>query len=142
MIPRRSHFPEARRRGFTLLELIIATAVGCILGDQISYWAGKLFGERLKTMWPLRLYPQLVAKGEDSTNGKWLRWTSGNVTIFGAHLSEHLASEGPTTPNQVIALTGATGRVTGPHIHLKTTINGSVTDPLTVFASSEAPHVA
>ena len=45
--------------------VIIATAVGCILGDQISYWAGKLFGERLKTMWPLHLYPQLVAKGED-----------------------------------------------------------------------------
>ncbi|PZF76221.1 hypothetical protein DK847_13535 [Aestuariivirga litoralis] len=45
--------------------VIIATAVGCIVGDQISYWAGRLFGERLKTMWPLSLYPQLVAKGED-----------------------------------------------------------------------------
>ncbi len=45
--------------------VIIATAVGCIAGDQISYWAGRLFGERLKTMWPLYLYPQLVAKGED-----------------------------------------------------------------------------
>lgn len=45
--------------------VIIATAVGCIAGDQISYWAGRLFGERLKTMWPLSLYPQLVAKGED-----------------------------------------------------------------------------
>ena len=31
MIPRRSHFPEARRRGFTLLELIIATAVGAVV---------------------------------------------------------------------------------------------------------------
>ena len=29
--------------------VIIATAVGCIVGDQISYWAGRLFGERLKT---------------------------------------------------------------------------------------------
>ena len=45
--------------------VIIATAVGCIVGDQISYWAGRLFGERLKTMWPLNRYPQLVAKGED-----------------------------------------------------------------------------
>lgn len=45
--------------------VIIATAVGCIVGDQVSYWAGRLFGERLKTMWPLHLYPQLVAKGED-----------------------------------------------------------------------------
>ena len=45
--------------------VIIATAVGCIAGDQFSYWAGRLFGERLKTMWPLNHYPQLVAKGED-----------------------------------------------------------------------------
>lgn len=45
--------------------VIAVTAVGCIIGDQVSYWAGRLFGERLKTMWPLHLYPQLVAKGED-----------------------------------------------------------------------------
>ena len=45
--------------------VIIATAVGAIVGDQISYWAGRLFGERLKTLWPLNRYPQLVAKGED-----------------------------------------------------------------------------
>ena len=45
--------------------VIIATALGCIAGDQFSYWAGRLYGERLKTFWPLNLYPQLVAKGED-----------------------------------------------------------------------------
>jgi membrane protein DedA with SNARE-associated domain/membrane-associated phospholipid phosphatase len=45
--------------------VIIVTAIGCIVGDQVSYWAGRLFGERLKTMWPLNHYPQLVAKGED-----------------------------------------------------------------------------
>ena len=49
--------------------VIVATAVGCIIGDQVSYWAGRLFGERLKTMWPLHLYPQLVAKGEDFVRG-------------------------------------------------------------------------
>jgi membrane protein DedA with SNARE-associated domain/membrane-associated phospholipid phosphatase len=42
-----------------------ATAIGAILGDQVSYWAGRLYGERLKTMWPLNRYPVLVAKGED-----------------------------------------------------------------------------
>ncbi len=42
-----------------------ATAIGAILGDQLSYWAGKLFGERLKTMWPLNKYPTLVSRGED-----------------------------------------------------------------------------
>jgi len=45
--------------------VFLATAVGAIVGDQFSYWAGRLFGERLKTLWPLNRYPQLVAKGED-----------------------------------------------------------------------------
>lgn len=45
--------------------VFIATAVGAIIGDQVSYWAGRMFGERLKTLWPLNRYPQLVAKGED-----------------------------------------------------------------------------
>jgi membrane protein DedA with SNARE-associated domain/membrane-associated phospholipid phosphatase len=42
-----------------------ATAVGCILGDQVSYWAGRMFGVQLKQMWPLRDYAALVVKGED-----------------------------------------------------------------------------
>lgn len=42
-----------------------ATAIGAILGDQLSYWAGRLFGDRLKLMWPLNRYPVLVARGED-----------------------------------------------------------------------------
>ena len=45
--------------------VFLATAIGAIAGDQVSYWAGKLFGERLKTLWPLSRYPQLVARGED-----------------------------------------------------------------------------
>lgn len=45
--------------------VIAATCLGCIAGDQFSYWAGRMFGERLKTLWPLNRYPQLVAKGED-----------------------------------------------------------------------------
>jgi membrane protein DedA with SNARE-associated domain len=45
--------------------VIIATILGCIIGDQVSYWAGRLFGVRLKTFWPLSRYPHLVAKGEE-----------------------------------------------------------------------------
>ena len=45
--------------------VFLATSLGAIAGDQISYWAGRLFGEKLKTFWPLSLYPQLVARGED-----------------------------------------------------------------------------
>lgn len=42
-----------------------ATSIGAILGDQLSYWAGRFYGQRLRVMWPLNLYPQLVERGED-----------------------------------------------------------------------------
>jgi membrane protein DedA with SNARE-associated domain/membrane-associated phospholipid phosphatase len=42
-----------------------ATAVGAIAGDQISYWAGRWYGDKLKTMWPLNRHPQLAARGEE-----------------------------------------------------------------------------
>lgn len=45
--------------------VFLATAAGAIAGDQVSYWAGRLYGQQLKTMWPLSRYPVLVAKGED-----------------------------------------------------------------------------
>lgn len=44
--------------------VLIACTLGAIIGDQLSFWAGRIFGERLKTMWPLKNYPQLLAKGE------------------------------------------------------------------------------
>jgi membrane protein DedA with SNARE-associated domain len=42
-----------------------ATAIGATAGDQVSFWAGRLFGDRLKTLWPLNKYPVLMARGED-----------------------------------------------------------------------------
>ncbi len=44
--------------------VMIATTLGCIVGDQVSFWAGRFFGDRLRTMWPLKNYPHLLAKGE------------------------------------------------------------------------------
>ncbi|MBI2719438.1 MAG: phosphatase PAP2 family protein [Rhizobiales bacterium] len=49
--------------------VFIAATVGAIAGDQISYWAGRLYGQRLKTFWPLSHYPQLVARGEEFVRG-------------------------------------------------------------------------
>ena len=48
-----------------LWPVMAATIFGCVLGDQLSFWAGRFYGERLKTMWPLRKFPQLMAKGEE-----------------------------------------------------------------------------
>ena len=45
--------------------VFLATSVGAIVGDQFSFWAGRFFGDKLKTLWPLRSYPALVARGEE-----------------------------------------------------------------------------
>ncbi len=45
--------------------IMIASILGCIAGDQISYWAGRIYGDRLRTLWPLKNYPHLLAKGEE-----------------------------------------------------------------------------
>jgi membrane protein DedA with SNARE-associated domain/membrane-associated phospholipid phosphatase len=45
--------------------VFLATAIGAIAGDQVSYWAGRYFGDQLRDMWPLNRYPQLLARGED-----------------------------------------------------------------------------
>ena len=44
--------------------VIIAAILGCVLGYQVSYWAGRIYGDKLKTFWPLSNYPHLMAKGE------------------------------------------------------------------------------
>src|SRR4029079_12451956 len=48
-----------------------ATAIGAILGDQLSYWAGRLFGERLKSLWQLNRYTVLVGRGAEQSRATW-----------------------------------------------------------------------
>lgn len=59
------------------------------------------------------------------------------LTLFSlfAHLSEMDVKVGDTVaPGDVIGKVGATGRVTGPHLHWSVRINGARIDPLSVLA--------
>jgi murein DD-endopeptidase MepM/ murein hydrolase activator NlpD len=52
-----------------------------------------------------------------------------------AHLSRIDVKEGDTvTASQVVGLVGATGRVTGPHLHWALSVNGARVDPLSALA--------
>jgi murein DD-endopeptidase MepM/ murein hydrolase activator NlpD len=60
----------------------------------------------------------------------------GLYSLF-AHLSELRAREGDTVePDTVVGLVGATGRVTGPHLHWGVKLQGANVDPLTLVAAT------
>ena len=55
----------------------------------------------------------------------------GLITMY-CHLSELKAAEGEWVDlGQIIGLVGATGRVTGPHLHWSVSLNGNRVDPTT-----------
>ncbi|WP_406864001.1 peptidoglycan DD-metalloendopeptidase family protein [Streptomyces sp. HUAS MG47] len=59
----------------------------------------------------------------------------GGLTSLYAHLSRILTTVGKTVQQgQTIGRVGATGNVTGPHLHLEARLNGRSVDPMTYLA--------
>ncbi len=59
-----------------------------------------------------------------------IQHADGMLTTY-SHLSERLVSEGDSVrQGQIIGRSGATGWVTGPHLHLDVQVNGEYVDPL------------
>ena len=44
---------------------LTCAALGASLGDGISFWIGRHYHQRLRVMWPLRHYPELLNRGVD-----------------------------------------------------------------------------
>ena len=61
----------------------------------------------------------------------------GLFSLF-AHLSEIKVKNGDTvSPETVVGLVGATGRVTGPHLHWSVRLQGARVDPLSLVAATK-----
>lgn len=57
--------------------------------------------------------------GQDKRSGKFVTLRHGGYTVSYCHLSQVLVRQGTSVmPGEVIAITGNTGRSTGPHMHL------------------------
>ncbi|MGD2045394.1 MAG: M23 family metallopeptidase [Gemmatimonadota bacterium] len=77
----------------------------------------------------------VVDVGDDAVYGRFvvIDHGQGYSTLYG-HASTTLVSLGQSVrERQVIALSGSTGRSTGPHLHFEVLVDGEPVDPLTVI---------
>jgi membrane protein DedA with SNARE-associated domain len=37
--------------------------IGAVLGDGLSFWLGRRYGERIRSVWPMRKHPELFERG-------------------------------------------------------------------------------
>lgn len=66
--------------------------------------------------------------------GNFIRVDHNGVTSIYGHLSVILVAKGDNLQSgELIAITGATGRVTGEHLHLSICSAGTYIDPITFF---------
>jgi murein DD-endopeptidase MepM/ murein hydrolase activator NlpD len=79
------------------------------------------------------------AAGYSGRYGKLIIIDHGNgVETYYAHLSQFLVVPGQeVTRNEVIALSGATGRVTGPHVHYEVRVAGTPVNPFKYMGRQE-----
>jgi len=76
----------------------------------------------------------VVDVGDDPIYGRFvvIEHADGYTTLYG-HASTHLVTTGQTVRrNEVIALSGSTGRSTAPHLHFEILLNGEAVDPLSL----------
>lgn len=76
----------------------------------------------------------VIDVGDDAVYGRFVVIDHGDgyATLYG-HASTTLVNLGQSVrQRQVIALSGSTGRSTGPHLHFEVLLNGEPVDPLTV----------
>ena len=67
----------------------------------------------------LRIDPFSKKVGYDRRSGNFVTLRHGGYTVSYCHLSQVLVRRGASVmPGEVIAITGNTGRSTGPHLHL------------------------
>lgn len=77
----------------------------------------------------------VVDVGDDAVYGRFvvIDHGQGYSTLYG-HASTTLVALGQNVrERQVIALSGSTGRSTGPHLHFEVLVDGEPVDPLTVI---------
>lgn len=76
-------------------------------------------------------HAKVIVVTEDNISGKYIKLENDSVIISYCHLSRALVTEGDSvSAGQVVAVSGNTGRSTGPHLHVTCRLNGKLVDPM------------
>lgn len=77
------------------------------------------------------MYGEVINVGKDKRSGLYITLRHGDFTVSYCHLSKVAVAKGThVCPGAVIALTGNTGRSTGPHLHLTLKKDGKNINPV------------
>lgn len=76
-----------------------------------------------------------IVVGKNAILGNYIKLSSDSILYIYGHLSSLFIRQGDTVATgQVIALSGATGRTTGEHLHLSIKLGNTYLDPLRFLA--------
>jgi len=81
------------------------------------------------------MFDGIVQKvGSDGRSGNFITIRHGEYTVSYCHLSKAMVAEGEEVfAGDPVAISGNTGRSTGPHLHITCKYKGQVTDPYTLL---------
>lgn len=54
----------AAMAGLPMTPILLAAVAGAIIGDGVSFWLGRRYGDRIRGMWPFAARPKLVGGAE------------------------------------------------------------------------------
>lgn len=115
-----------------LKHLHLNSAYGCRvhpITKQYKFHSGIDLSARQDTIFAIM--DGSASIGYNDRLGIYIKIGDGRLACTYGHLSTVLIGAGPVTCGQAIAITGATGRVTGEHLHFSISYNGRPLDPLT-----------
>jgi len=76
------------------------------------------------------MYGEVIRVGKDKRSGVYVTLRHGNFTVSYCHLSKVTVNKGTyVSPGTIIAITGNSGKSTGPHLHLTLKKDGKTINP-------------
>ena len=80
------------------------------------------------------LHGKAIKTGEDRRSGKYVTLQHGNIQISYCHLSKIMVKAGVNVkPGEVVAISGSTGRCSGPHLHITARYKGESVNPAIIL---------